>query len=55
MITVYLFSFMGGGHGMDGFEGRGMDWNCTSRKVEMDRCMEKESGEEHTVFYVTKE
>ena len=40
---------------MDGFEGRGKEWNCTSRKVEMEQCMEKGAEEKHVVYCVVKE
>ena len=47
VITDYLFAFMGGGHGMDGFKGRGKEWNRSWR-------LEKREKEEEEVV-VTKE
>ena len=47
VITDYVFAFMGGGHGMDGFKGRGKEWNRSWR-------LEKREKEEEEVV-VTKE
>lgn len=51
MITDYVFAFMGGGHGMDGFKGRGKEWNRSWRLEKHEKEEQEEGTEENTVVF----
>lgn len=51
VITDYVFAFMGGGHGMDGFKGRGKEWNRSWRLEKHEKEEQEEGMEENTVVF----
>lgn len=51
VITDYVFAFMGGGHGMDGFKGRGKEWNRSWRLEKREKEEKEEVPKENTVVF----